>query len=262
MFVDVSPTIAPVRPQAGSCGRFMKILVTGATGLTGRALVAVLAGRPRGFRAATVPAARSLAPGVSLDRAGSAGPLGPALLPPSVDAVVHLAQSPRFREFPGGTVDIFEVNSATTVRLLHYCCEAGGTRFVYASSGASIRRDHVRSARTTRLGRATSTRSRSSSANRSSTSSATPHRGHACASSSSMDRASGTCWSPGSPEMFAGAARAHRGRRGIRINPIYVDDAAAAVVGALGLEQSGVFNVAGPRDGLDRRHRERRSPTS
>ncbi len=35
------------------------------------------------------------------------------------------------------------------------------------------------------------------------------------------------------------------GEEGIRINPIYVDDAARAVAGALVLEQSGVFNVAG-----------------
>src|SRR6202020_2899336 len=36
------------------------------------------------------------------------------------------------------------------------------------------------------------------------------------------------------------------GDQGIRINPIYVDDAAAAVRGALQLDESGVFNVAGP----------------
>jgi UDP-glucose 4-epimerase len=36
------------------------------------------------------------------------------------------------------------------------------------------------------------------------------------------------------------------GDKGIRINPIYVDDAAAAIGGALALERSGLFNVAGP----------------
>jgi len=37
-----------------------------------------------------------------------------------------------------------------------------------------------------------------------------------------------------------------QGENGIHINPIHVEDAAAAVVASLTLEKSGIFNLAGP----------------
>ena len=57
------------------------------------------------------------------------------LLPKKVDAIVHLAQSEHFRDFPEKTQDIFDVNISSTLKLLEYCRKAGGTNFVYASSG-------------------------------------------------------------------------------------------------------------------------------
>lgn len=58
-----------------------------------------------------------------------------AALPERVSAVVHLAQSRRFREFPAGAADVLAVNVTATERLAHYAVHAGATHFVYASSG-------------------------------------------------------------------------------------------------------------------------------
>ena len=51
-------------------------------------------------------------------------------------AVLHLAQSRRYREFPEGVGDVYAVNVGATVALLDYARRAGATTFTYASSGA------------------------------------------------------------------------------------------------------------------------------
>ncbi len=56
-------------------------------------------------------------------------------LPTSVGAVVHLAQSLHFRDFPEQAMDVFRVNVESTARLLEYAVRAGARKFIYASSG-------------------------------------------------------------------------------------------------------------------------------
>ncbi len=56
-------------------------------------------------------------------------------LPHRVHAVIHLAQSSKFREFPESALNIFNVNVAATARLLEYARSAEASIFVYASSG-------------------------------------------------------------------------------------------------------------------------------
>ena len=56
-------------------------------------------------------------------------------LPGKIDAVIHLAQSEHFREFPDKAKDIFRVNVESTARLLDYAYRSGARHFVYASSG-------------------------------------------------------------------------------------------------------------------------------
>ena len=57
------------------------------------------------------------------------------LLPQRFDGVIHLAQSEYFRDFPEHSLDVFEVNTISTLRLLDYALKAGAKTFIYASSG-------------------------------------------------------------------------------------------------------------------------------
>jgi nucleoside-diphosphate-sugar epimerase len=55
--------------------------------------------------------------------------------PEKVDAVIHLAQSEHFREFPEYGEHMFRVNTTSTLRLLEYARQARAKVFVLASSG-------------------------------------------------------------------------------------------------------------------------------
>jgi len=55
--------------------------------------------------------------------------------PDRVEAVIHLAQSQHYREFPAQSDDIFRVNLITTHRLLDFARRAHAETFVLASSG-------------------------------------------------------------------------------------------------------------------------------
>lgn len=100
-----------------------KILVTGAGGLLGAHLVPLLEAEGHDV----IPAGRGM---IDLAR-----PLDPSRLPERIDAVIYLAQSSRFREFPETADDIFQVNTAQPLALLDYARRAGASNFVYASTG-------------------------------------------------------------------------------------------------------------------------------
>ena len=53
----------------------------------------------------------------------------------NVDVVIHLAQSRRYREFPGGTQDMVRVNVGSTVELIEWARKHGAKRFIFASTG-------------------------------------------------------------------------------------------------------------------------------
>jgi nucleoside-diphosphate-sugar epimerase len=111
-----------------------RILVTGAAGFVGRRLVAELAARHELFaltRDEVPPALASSAEWLRVDLAEDPG----SALPARCDAVIHLAQSRHYREFPARADDIFAVNVASTFRLLDYARRAGAEHFVLASSG-------------------------------------------------------------------------------------------------------------------------------
>ena len=58
-----------------------------------------------------------------------------ASLPAEIDIIYHLAQSEHFREFPKKSMDVFHVNTLSTLRLLDYARKRGCKQFIYASSG-------------------------------------------------------------------------------------------------------------------------------
>jgi len=108
----------------------MRILVTGGSGFVGRRVVSRLAGEHEvfGLSRRPSPTSHSIQMDLSLG-------LEVAALPERIDAVVHLAQSEHYREFPERADHIYAVNVESTFRLLDYARRAGATRFILASSG-------------------------------------------------------------------------------------------------------------------------------
>jgi UDP-glucose 4-epimerase len=109
----------------------VRILLTGAAGFIGRHALARLEGEHE-----MLPLVRE-APDESHEWIVQdlAQPLDPSLLPGRIDAVIHLAQSHRYREFPDGAADVYAVNINSTFQLLEYARRAGARTFILASTG-------------------------------------------------------------------------------------------------------------------------------
>jgi len=109
-----------------------KLIVSGATGLIGSALVAALASDWEVHAIARRAGAQGNVVWHPMDlaRPGDFGGL-----PRSADAFVYLAQSEFFREFPKHAVDIFQVNTVNLLGALDYARSSGCRTFVYGSSG-------------------------------------------------------------------------------------------------------------------------------
>ena len=178
-------------------------------------------------------------------------PLDMGILPPEVDAVVYLAQSEQFRDFPASACGIFEVNTATLLRALDYARGAGARHFVFASSGGvygtgdhHFAEDHPVPA-TGELGFYLSTKLCSEILS----------RNYAAFFNVSILRlffvyGAGQRRNMLIPRLVdnvrEGRAIDLGGRDGIRINPTHVSDAVRAIEGALALEGSHTINIAGP----------------
>ncbi len=67
---------------------------------------------------------------IDLEREWSTGQL-----PEKMDIIIHLAQSEKFRDFPNYSLDVFNVNTYSTLKLLEYARISGVQKFIYASSG-------------------------------------------------------------------------------------------------------------------------------
>jgi UDP-glucose 4-epimerase len=226
----------------------MKVLVTGGTGFTGEALLRGLVNRGDAVFALHRPdgATPNELEGVTWISQDLVAPLG-ASLPDEIDAVVHLAQSRRYRDFPDGAEDVFEVNANATVRLLAWAREAGAQTFIYASSGAVYAPGPE------------------------------PAREDQRTSPGNFYAASKVCgelaceqfrseltahvlrfffiYGPGQENMFLPGVLGRilrdeavtlGGEEGIRINPVYIDDAVQAIMGLLQKRESLTLNVAGP----------------
>ena len=111
-----------------------KILITGASGLIGHEVVKTLQGRGSIYAVSRHPY-EYLSQNARMIRCDLAEICDFSPFPKNVDAVVHLAQSEHFREFPEKAENIFGVNTLSTLRLLEYARQAGAKTFIYASSG-------------------------------------------------------------------------------------------------------------------------------
>jgi len=113
----------------------MKILITGSTGFIGSWLVRRLMLDHELYcvtrKEGSLPAHQQ----VHAIEQDLAELLDTNRLPASIDAIIHLAQSRHYRRFPERAQDIFQVNTASTARLLDYGREAKVKTFLLASSG-------------------------------------------------------------------------------------------------------------------------------
>ena len=223
----------------------MRILLTGATGFVGGHLLGALAGR-HDFVAL---ARRPPSPGdgrVEWIEQDLTAPLDRSKLPERVDAVVHLAQSSRYREFPGGAQDVYAVNVESTFALLEYARTAGAGRFVLASTGGLYEHSYERLVETDPV----------------------EPLNFYLTSKHVAELLLGNykdlfvtvvfrfffVYGPGQGPMLIptllgkvrrGETVTVEGDPGLRINPIHVRDAVRVFEPALALERSDVFNVAG-----------------
>lgn len=230
-------------------GFLLKVLLTGASGLTGALLLKRLLERGHQVYAlvrSSLPEQAGLT--VLLADLSQDQPWPP--LPTSIDAVVHLAQSLEFRHFPQKAAQVFAVNVATTQKLLHYAWQAGAQSFVLASTGSVY-------------GRGTRPFTESDVPNFQS--------GYYAASKLSAELLAQSYSNQFAVSIFRpftiyglgqrsdmliprlihsvrqGLPVRLEGNEGMMFNPIWAPEAAQVFAQAAELPQSGVFNLAGPQ---------------
>jgi nucleoside-diphosphate-sugar epimerase len=221
----------------------VRIVVTGATGFIGARLVTQLAGAHEVF-AVTRDTSPEEAQ-VQWITHDLRAPL-PATFPDRVDAVVHLAQSRYYREFPERADDIFGLNVGATFRLLEYARRAEASRFVFTSTGGIYGQSDERFIE-------------SDPANPINFYLATKYAAETLIASYELSfktivlrpffvygpRQRGMLISRLAERVLSREQITIDGNPGIRINPIYVDDAVAVLERALTYDGSLLCNLAG-----------------
>jgi UDP-glucose 4-epimerase len=174
-------------------------------------------------------------------------------LPDKIDAIIHLAQSEHFREFPSKATDIFRVNVESTARLLDYAYRAGARHFVYASSGGvygygnQAFKENAPVVDSGKLGYYLSSKY----------SSELLVQQYSSLMQVTILRfffiyGKGQRRSMLLPRLIDGIRSGDpvklEGRNGIRINPIHVTDASKALIASLGIDGNQTFNIAGAEE--------------
>ena len=118
------------------------VLVTGASGLLGRQLIANLVSAHKVYGVSRNLTASEFG-GCEFIGIDLAAEWSTDLLPKDIDCVIHLAQSEKFRDFPHGALDVFNVNLASTAKLLDFSFQNNVSKFILASTGGIYRRGQV-----------------------------------------------------------------------------------------------------------------------
>ena len=113
----------------------MRILLTGATGFLGTHLLKRLEADNEVFVLTRSSSPDNGPSSVNRIQQDLARLLDYSRLPGHADVILHLAQSKFYKEFPERAQDIFDVNTRSTLQLLEYGRKAGINRFIFASSG-------------------------------------------------------------------------------------------------------------------------------
>jgi nucleoside-diphosphate-sugar epimerase len=228
------------------------VLVTGAAGLLGRAVVDQLADTGTEVHALVRDRSQSHRDDVAFHEVDLARPLYASGLPGRIDAVLHLAQAREFRDFPRSAPQVFAINVASTAFLLDWALSAGATHFVSASSGGVYRAggevltEDAPLQDLDRLGYYLATKASSEALVASYAAQLVP-----------VSLRYFFIYGPRQaremliPRLYdrvrAGEPIALQGEHGMRINPVHASDAAAATIAALQLDTASVVNVAGPQ---------------
>lgn len=114
----------------------MRILVTGGTGFLGRHLLPLLAAHDVVALTRGKHAGRPPLPHVTWLPMNLSEGLDFKALPAKADAIIHLAQSDQYRDFPSGAADVFRVNVEVPAALMRWALDAGVSRAVFASTGS------------------------------------------------------------------------------------------------------------------------------
>ena len=230
--------------------RKRSILITGANGLLGRSVLQALAKNAHVFALMRSKPEREHE-NVKYPISDLEFDLDSSLLPRKIDIIIHFAQSSKFRDFPDQALDVFNVNIASTARLLDFAKEIGAKQFIYASSGgvygngSQAFNENAAIVPPGQLGYYLGSK--------------------ACGEILVQSYASVFqvtvirpffIYGPGQnrsmlvPRLMDSVASGKpislQGSEGIRINPVHVEDASAAVVAALGAKESAIYNIAGP----------------
>ncbi len=225
-----------------------KVLITGATGLIGSHLVEKLKKEHELYLLVRSKGEKQEGIHEVIYDLGSSHSLPE--LPGKIDAVIHLAQSDHFREFPEKAEDVFQVNTVSTLQLLEYARRARAKSFLLASSGVvygsqgSFSEDEEILLKNEQLG--------------------FYHTSKLCAEAVAENYAGvlnvqilrfffvygrGQKSSMLIPRLIDSVKEGRPitldGEEGLQINPVYVEDATEAIYRALGLQGSHKINVGG-----------------
>ncbi len=114
----------------------MRILITGGAGFLGSALVPLLVNEGYEIFALSRSVRSSQENNLTWIQNDLSNGLNISKLPSNIDGVIHLAQSPDYRNGPNGEENVFQVNVASHAALLRYAENANAKVFVSASTGS------------------------------------------------------------------------------------------------------------------------------
>ena len=112
----------------------MHILVAGANGLLGKSLVKALSVNNKVYALVKSTYTTKFNDKVNVIESDLAY-FDVNILPKNIDVVYYLAQSNRFREFPEGVDDMFQVNIHAPLKIVEWAMKNNVKKFVYASTG-------------------------------------------------------------------------------------------------------------------------------
>lgn len=111
-----------------------RLVITGGTGLVGRHFIQHYANQYE-IHALVLKKPEKPHPDVVYYECDLAASIPFDKLPEAVDAVIHLAQSDKYRDFPAHALSVFHVSVSATALLLDYACKAQARHVVLASTG-------------------------------------------------------------------------------------------------------------------------------